>query len=120
MTEQMIEQMKKETKSFEADLGAPLSRRSNQWLIFAAVVCHHIETYVVPQYGDLPDEQVAGMTAASIKAKMEYYWRRIRIGSGARGPEEAARDCLKIAHMAGYLYSVLTTGSAQQNIGGDK
>lgn len=31
-----------------------------------------------------------------------------RIGTGARGREEAIRDCLKIAHYACYLHAVLT------------
>lgn len=97
-------------KRIQQEGGIMTSRKAKQWKKFADVVAEHVEEYGVKQYGDFPDEQIEEFTAHGIKAKMEYYWRRI--GRGQRGKAEAVRDCLKMAHMANYLYWLLTEGSA--------
>lgn len=74
------------------------SNRAKQWEEFAAEVFDHIENYTVPQYGDAPGDMVETFTPADIKMNLARYVSRI--GSNARGPEEAKRDALKIAHYA--------------------
>lgn len=84
-----------------------------QWFLFQEKVDEHIRQYVIPQYGDFPDDIVEGFTVEKIQAKLEAYVRRI--GKSARGKEDAFRDCLKIAHYACYLHSILTTRSAHSH-----
>ena len=79
------------------------SNKSQQWQGFSEQVDDHIENYVVPQYGDYPDDMAENFTTADIKAQLQRYVGRI--GSNARGPVEAHRDCLKIAHYACLLRS---------------
>ena len=87
-----------------------------QWQQFTTVVGDHINEYVIPQYGDFPDQTIAKFTPEKIQGKLEAYVDRI--GKSSRGPEDAARDCLKIAHFACYLYAILTKGDAQANLKG--
>ena len=87
-----------------------------QWQQFADIVeDEHIVSYVATQYGDFPDKTIAKFTAEKIQGKLEAYVDRI--GKGARGPGEAARDAIKIAHFACYLYALLTKGDAQADLG---
>lgn len=74
------------------------SNRAKEWEGFSGEVTDHIENYTVPQYGDAPDDMVETFTPADIKANLLRYVGRI--GYNARGPEEAKRDALKIAHYA--------------------
>ena len=83
-----------------------------QWRWFAGSVEDHVEGYVIPQYGDFPDKTIAKFTPEKIQGKLEAYVDRI--GKSSRGPEDAKRDCLKIAHFANYLYALLTKGDAQK------
>lgn len=76
----------------------PKTNRGEEWALFAADVLGHVENYTVPQYGDAPDDQASEWGPDEIKAQLQRYVNRI--GKGVRGPEEAARDCLKIAHYA--------------------
>lgn len=86
----------------------------NQWRQFAGLIEDHIKDHVKPQYGDFPDTMVTGFTQEKIQGKLEHYVGRI--GKGVRGPEEAARDCLKIAHFAAYLYCLIKHGDAQADL----
>jgi hypothetical protein len=76
--------------------------RSREWAEFAALALQHIEEYTVPQYGDAPDDQASGFSEHDIAANMRRYVNRLE--SNARGPEEAQRDLLKIAHYCAILY----------------
>ena len=89
----------------------PTTVRGHEWADFAKDVLTHVENYTVPQYGDAPDDQASEWGLDEIKAQLQRYV--IRIGKGARGPEEAARDCLKIAH-----YACLLAGKINNGLGG--
>jgi len=79
-----------------------ISKRQQFWQEFQALVAGHIEHYTVPQYGDWPDDQLSDFTARDIVVNMQRYLNRV--DSNARGPAEAARDCLKLAHYACELH----------------
>ncbi|MDR2055652.1 MAG: hypothetical protein LBQ10_07280 [Desulfovibrio sp.] len=78
------------------------SRRGVEWAKFAVLVLQHIEEYTVPQYGDAPDDQASGFSEHDIAVNMRRYVNRLE--SNSRGPEEARRDLLKIAHYCAMLY----------------
>ena len=82
-----------------------ISKKLEQWRNFNLRVSYHIEDYVVPQYGDFPDKMIDEWCQDDIKSQMERYVKRI--GSGARGKEEAMRDCFKMAHYACYIFNKL-------------
>jgi len=88
--------------------------KTTQWFYFAGEVLHFIKEYVIPQYGDFPDKTAAKWTPEKIQGKLEAYVDRI--GKSSRGPEDALRDCLKIAHFACYLYFILKYGDAQYEV----
>ncbi len=89
-----------------------MSQKNNQWMKFAKRIGDsHIETYVVPQYGDFPDKTIAKYTPEKIQGKLEAYVDRI--GKSSRGPEDAKRDAMKIAHFACLLWHILEYGDAQ-------
>jgi hypothetical protein len=90
------------------------SSKCAQWRQFSAIVEAHIREYVNCQYGDFPDKTIAKFTPEKIQGKLEAYVDRI--GKGARGPEEAIRDAIKIGHFACYLYAMLSTGSAEGDL----
>ncbi len=77
--------------------------RALMWELFNYDVADHIATYTVPQYGDAPDDNATSFTEADIKANLSRYVARI--GTGARGEEEAIRDLFKIADYACILWS---------------
>lgn len=85
-----------------------------QWQQFSDLVEEFIAEYVKPQYGDFPDKTIKKFTHEKIQGKLEAYVDRI--GKSSRGPEDALRDCLKIAHFACYLYAILTKGDAQADL----
>jgi hypothetical protein len=83
-------------------LAPPLSKRGKEWNNFSRIVARHIEGYTVPQYGDAPDDQASKFSEQDIIANIRRYVNRME--SNARGPEEAQRDLLKIAHYCAMLY----------------
>lgn len=85
-----------------------------QWQQFSNIIEEFIKEYVKPQYGDFPDKTAEKWTPEKIQGKLEAYVDRI--GKSSRGPEDATRDCLKIAHFACYLYAILTKGDAQADL----
>ena len=91
--------------------GTMICKKQFQWNRFSDIVNSHIGDYAANQYGDFPDKTIAKFTGEKIQGKLEAYVDRI--GKGVRGPEEAIRDCLKIAHFACYLYAMLTKGDCQ-------
>lgn len=80
-----------------------MSNRLNEWEDFSARVGRHIETYTVPQYGDSPGDPLSDFTDEEIIAQMKRYINRA--SSNVRGPAEAQRDMLKVAHYAGVLFT---------------
>jgi len=86
-------------------------KKSEQFIDFTMKTIQHINTYVIPQYGDFPDKTIAKFTPEKIQGRLEAYVDRI--GKSSRGPEDALMDCLKIAHFACYLYCILKYGDAQ-------
>lgn len=74
----------------------------------------HIEGYVIPQYGDYPDEMIEGFNLVELKSQLKRYVGRI--GTGVRGDIEALRDCYKIAHYACFVWKYLE----RRGSGGDK
>jgi hypothetical protein len=85
------------------------SRRGQQWFEFAGQVFDHIEDYTTRQYGDMPHDQASGFTIRDVAQNMRRYLNRVE--SNARGPAEALRDCLKLAHYACMLYEKLANES---------
>ncbi len=82
-----------------------LSKRGKQWEKFSNLVLAHIEDYTVPQYGDLPDDQVENWTAEQCIESIQRYVNRFH--RNARGPSERLRDLKKIAHYACLSYDKL-------------
>jgi hypothetical protein len=80
-----------------------MSKRGDEWTQFSQLVLDHIENYTVPQYGDMPDDQASSFTAHDIAVNIRKYANRLE--SSQRGPEEAQRDLLKIAHYCAMLHS---------------
>jgi len=79
--------------------------KESEWDDFSSFVKIHIREYVVPQYGDYPDEMIEDADAIFFKNQLERYVKRI--GSGSRGIEEEKRDALKIAHYGCFLFNKL-------------
>lgn len=75
-----------------------LSKRGKQWQEFSDRVLQHIETYTIPQYGDMPDDQASNFELRDIVQNMRRYINRAE--TNQRGQEDQERDCLKIAHYA--------------------
>jgi hypothetical protein len=85
--------------------------RLREWRSFSMLVELHITNYTLKQYGNPSgNEQIDSFTPEQIKSQLERYVNRI--GKGARGPVEALRDCLKIAHYAQFLYDKLAAQEA--------
>lgn len=74
---------------------------------FALEVTNHINNYVVPQYGDFPDEHIEGMSLEEIKGKLSSYVQRIGKAHVNGGMERAITDMHKIAHFACYAANKL-------------
>ena len=81
-----------------------ISNRRLEWDEFARIVGRHVEEYTVPQYGDAPDDPLSSYSEDDIVLQIKRYVNRL--GTNARGPAEARRDLLKLAHYAGVLYMV--------------
>jgi len=79
-----------------------MTTKIEEWIGFSEAVETHIKEYVIPQYGDYPDEMIKEFDLRDIQKQLGRYVKRI--GSGSRGIEEAIRDSLKIAHYACYLH----------------
>ena len=77
--------------------------RALEWTLFSDLVLKHIKTYTVPQYGDMPYDQASQFTERDIALQIRKYANRLE--TGARGPEEARRDLLKIAHYCAMLHA---------------
>ena len=101
--------MEKSTSEEHADWMDNMSKRGDEWLEFATEVGHHIEFYTVPQYGDMPDDQMTTASLADIKHNIMRYMNRL--GSNARGEKESVLDMIKVAHYACIAASKLREGN---------
>ena len=73
------------------------------WDEFSAAVREHVTDYTIPQYGDYPYDQMSEASIEDIKHNITRYLNRMK--SNIRGPVEAERDLLKIAHYASIIWS---------------
>jgi hypothetical protein len=82
-----------------------MSNRRSEWNAFAYQVGNHIDEYTVPQYGDMPEDQLTEYSVTDCITQIKKYCNRI--ATNARGREETKRDMLKVAHYACVAYSKL-------------
>jgi hypothetical protein len=71
------------------------TQRAADWMVFAAAVAAHIETYTVPQYGDKGQDQATEYSTGDLLLQVRKYVNRF--GRNQR-PGQNALDLLKIAH----------------------
>lgn len=78
--------------------------RLGEWMKFSFQVSKHILKYCIPQYADDNEEmdEAGCWTSAQCIESIRRYVKRF--GKNARGPKEALRDMLKIAHYACIAY----------------
>ena len=76
--------------------------RVMEWRMFSNLVEMHIMNYTIPQYGDLPDDEVAKWTPEMCAMAIQKYTKRF--SSNQRGAQEIRRDMLKISHFACIAY----------------
>ncbi len=81
--------------------------RIGDWNKFSDQVENHVEQYTIPQYQseDAKSDQVGAWTAEECVTSMQRYMNRF--GKNLRGPKEALRDMLKVAHYAQLAYDKL-------------
>lgn len=93
----------------------PLDRLGD-WRKFSNQEELHIEQYTRKQYEseDHDSDQVGIWTAAECNEAIKRYTNRF--GRNARGPKEALRDCLKIAHYAQFMYDKLKKESGEPDV----
>lgn len=85
----------------------PRTRKGTEWNGFADKVLTHIDTYVVPQYGDKGEDEVTEWTAKDCMMAIKKY--AARFGKNSRKGQEKL-DILKIAHYACLIYNKLEEG----------
>ena len=91
-----------------------MTTKIDEWAIFSAAVMDHIDEYVVPQYGDYPDEMIEEFNLRDIQKQLGRYVKRIEFSS--RGIEDSIVDSLKIAHYACYLHTKLKEIENENNL----
>lgn len=72
-----------------------MSIKCNKWIMFSGAVEDHIENYVVPQYGDEPDDIAAGYSAEDCIKQVQKY--AARFGRNSRSGQQKL-DLYKMAH----------------------
>lgn len=77
------------------------SKRGEQWGEFTIEVFEHVENYTVPQYGDLPDDNISTWTPEEVIRSIGK--RAARFGKNQRENQDEL-DLLKIAHEACIAY----------------
>lgn len=92
--------------TFEVN-GIPLSKSGKAWMDFSSEVLHHLETYSVPQYGDMGDDEIAKYSIETCVIQMQRYLARV--GQNAR-QEEELRGFLKVAVYAMRAHEKLKNG----------
>ena len=74
-----------------------ISEKGKDWIKFSNDVAAHIETYVVPQYGDKHEDECKEYTSADCLQQIKKY--AARHGKNSR-PGQDKLDLIKIAHYA--------------------
>lgn len=74
-----------------------MSKRGDDWKVFAEKVYRHIEDYTVPQYGDEGVDEITHYTSADCVRHIRKYTKRF--GQNQRAGQEEL-DFIKIAHYA--------------------
>lgn len=75
----------------------PMSNRERDWLEFSERVAHHLRTYTVPQYGDIPNDEITGYTVQECVKNVSRYSKRY--GTQSREGQQEL-DFIKMAHYA--------------------
>ena len=82
----------------------PRTKRGAEWKAFSEAVLTHIDTYAVPQYGDMEDDEVSNWTKEDCILAIKRYLARF--GKNSRKGQERM-DMLKIAHYTCFIYNKL-------------
>lgn len=90
--------------------------RIRDWEKFNRQMTAHIEQYTIPQYQNENNtaDQVGAWTSNDCVTSMQRYINRH--GKNLRGPREALRDMLKIAHYAQLAYDKLRCELNEGNV----
>lgn len=78
------------------------TKRGDEWQTFANEVLNHINTYTVPQYGDIGEDQINDWSIEACQLAIIKYTKRF--GKNSR-PGQDKLDVLKIAHYACFIYN---------------
>ena len=82
----------------------PRTKRGAEWKEFSDKVLTHINTYTVPQYGDIGEDQIDDWSIEACLLAMIKYPKRN--GHNIR-PGQDKIDMLKVAHYACFVYNKL-------------
>jgi L-lactate utilization protein LutC len=85
-----------------------MSNRRSEWNAFAYKVGQHIDEYTVPQYGDMPEDQLTEYSFDDCVTQIKKYCNRTK--TNARGRAETSLDMIKIAHYACAAYNKIDGG----------
>ena len=98
---------------------AKMLDRLGDWRRFSKLMEAHITQYTIPQYQseDEQRDQVGAWTSKECVDSMTRYINRY--GKNLRGPREALRDMLKLAHYAQLAYDKLKVELDQPDVYGD-
>lgn len=81
-----------------------MSIKGNDWTRFNTEVYNHIQTYVIPQYGDKGEDECADYTVEDLVKQIKKY--AARQGKNSR-PGQDKLDLIKIAHYAQMTFTLL-------------
>lgn len=70
--------------------------RVEEWDRFSSLVRNHIEKYTIPQYGDVPNDQLSEYRPIDCLQQVSKYIHRHF--TNQRGDVEKQRDLFKMAH----------------------
>ena len=89
--------------------------RIRDWQEFSKQMEKHIKEYTIPQYQneDRKEDQVNIWTAKDCINAIKKYTSRF--GKNVRGPKEALRDMLKIAHYAQLAWGMSEGGDVKED-----
>jgi hypothetical protein len=77
--------------------------RMKEWMDFSGITLQHIRNYTIPQFGDVPNDNLSTWSIEDcLKAINRYVTRNLN--ENRRGQREAMRDMVKIAHYACVIF----------------
>lgn len=77
--------------------------RHLEWVDFHNIVTSHILNYTIPQYGDMPGDNLSTWEVEDCLKAIDKYTKR-NLNENRRGRKEAMRDMVKIAHFAAVAF----------------